>query len=344
MLYEVTIGIPVYNAEKYIRQALDSALAQTFKSIEFLVLDDCGTDKSMEIVREYQQVHPRCKDIHVVRQPYNMGIGEARNRIVNEALGHYLYFMDADDMITVNAIELLYKKAKRYNAEIVCGSHERVELLDEEVKRIKDQYCEKEFFRENEFAFWTFQKYDNLHAMIWNILIDINVYRRNQLKHLPINYWEDFVFTIDLPTYVNRAVLLSDITYYYHCRYGSLSNFNMRNHIEKSEVLSTIDAMDKLKNNSNRLKHKPYFHMRMYKVMITHFYIVCSIIRNSKTIFPPFTKRELCDVMRSPLSFIETITLKGWRLRNFALYLLGVLPATISIWIIEIVGRKKGLI
>ena len=55
--YEVTIGIPVYNAEKYIRQTMNSALSQSFDSIEFLICDDCGTDRSMDIVREYQQSH-----------------------------------------------------------------------------------------------------------------------------------------------------------------------------------------------------------------------------------------------------------------------------------------------
>ena len=82
MAYEVTIGIPVYNIERYVRLAMDSALAQTFPSIEFLVLDDCGTDSSMDIVREYQQNHPRGKNIRIVRQPQNGGIGKARNRIV----------------------------------------------------------------------------------------------------------------------------------------------------------------------------------------------------------------------------------------------------------------------
>ena len=55
--YDVTIGIPVYNVEKYIRLTMDSALAQTFPNIEFLVLDDCGQDGSMNIVREYQKTH-----------------------------------------------------------------------------------------------------------------------------------------------------------------------------------------------------------------------------------------------------------------------------------------------
>jgi len=76
--YEVTIGIPVYNAERYIRLTMDSVLAQTFESIEFLVLDDCGTDASMDIVRQYQQSHPRGHDIRIVQQPQNGGIGRAR--------------------------------------------------------------------------------------------------------------------------------------------------------------------------------------------------------------------------------------------------------------------------
>ena len=97
MAYEVTIGIPVYNVEKYIRSSLDSALAQTFESIEFLILDDCGTDKSIDIVKEYQQTHPRGKDIRIVRQPHNMGIGETRNRILDETRTKYLYMLDSDD-------------------------------------------------------------------------------------------------------------------------------------------------------------------------------------------------------------------------------------------------------
>ena len=67
MPYEVTIGIPVYNVEKYIRQTLESALAQTFPSIEFLICDDCGTDSSITIVEEYQLRHPRGKDIRILK-------------------------------------------------------------------------------------------------------------------------------------------------------------------------------------------------------------------------------------------------------------------------------------
>ena len=90
MAYQVTIGIPVYHAEMYVRQAVESALAQTFESIEFLILDDCGTDSSMSIISEYQQTHPRGKDMRILNQSHHIGIGAARNEIVKEAQGRYI--------------------------------------------------------------------------------------------------------------------------------------------------------------------------------------------------------------------------------------------------------------
>ena len=117
MEYDVTIGIPVYQVEKYIRESLESALSQTFPNIEFLICDDCGTDTSIAIVREYQKKHSRGKDIRIVRQPHNMGLGCARNRMIVEAKGRYIFFMDSDDILSLNAIESLYEQAKKYDAE-----------------------------------------------------------------------------------------------------------------------------------------------------------------------------------------------------------------------------------
>ena len=130
MPYEVTIGIPVYNVEKYIRQTLESALAQTFPSIEFLICDDCGTDSSITIVEEYQLRHPRGKDIRILKQNKNKGVGCARNLIINEAQGKYLYFLDSDDLIVYDAIEVLYENARKYNSDIVYGSMEKVLVYD----------------------------------------------------------------------------------------------------------------------------------------------------------------------------------------------------------------------
>ncbi len=344
MAYEVTIGIPVYNVEKYIRLTMDSALAQTFPSIEFLVLDDCGTDGSMDIVREYQRNHPRGKDIRIVRQPKNGGLGCARNRIIEEARGKYLYHFDADDAIAPQTIELLHSTAVEYDADIVYASYERIEEFNGETRRTLFKYPRLQFFKENEFADRVYSDYGFLQASTWNFLIKTEIYIKNNLRHKLVNYWEDFSITIDLPTYVTRVIMLPDVTYFYYCRYGSLSNFNKRDHIDKSEILKTISAMNIVKQDSARIKDKPYFHKRMYKVMLTHFYMVCAILKNEKVISPSFTKRELRDMMCSPLSLSETLSLKGWKCKNLALFLLGILPPTISILIIRILGKNIGLI
>jgi len=344
MAYEVTIGIPVYNVEKYIRLTMDSALAQTFESIEFLVLDDCGTDSSMDIVREYQQTHPRGKDIRIVRQPQNMGIGMARNRIIDEAKGNYLFFMDADDEMPKDSIQLLYQAARQYSAQIVYGSNERIYAFDGKKRVEKDLYRPMQFLYGEDFANYAYESYRNIPANVWKYLIDISVYRDNHLYFQDINYWEDFVLTMDLPTYITRAVFIPNIVYSYYCRYGSLSNYQKRDHIDKSEIQKTIDALAVVKAHSNRLKGKLYFHKWLYKVMMTHFYIVCSILKQQEIIAPPFSKIEIRDVMKYPIGMKELFNLKGWRMKNAFLYVLGILPPQCLVNIVKFLGRRKGLI
>jgi len=339
MKYEVTIGIPVYNVEKHIRLAMDSALAQTFESIEFLICDDCGTDHSMDIVREYQQSHPRGKDMRIVCQPHNMGIGAGRNRLVDEAQGRYFYFLDADDTIEPNTVELLYNAAHQYQAELVYGSYERIETFDETERRIPSSYPAMQFLEEDSFANYVYSKYDGIQATIWNILIDINVYRKNSLRHQCINYWEDFTFTMDLPTYVTRVVLLPDITYHYYCRYGSLSQFEKRDLIEKQEIQKTINAVNIIKINSNRIREKSYFPRRIFKVMKTDFYIVCSVFRHEDIIFPSFTNKELHDTMRSPITLKDILAFRQARLSNMLLYSFWLLPTPVSVFCMRVFAK-----
>lgn len=343
MTYEVTIGIPVYNVEKYIAQTIDSVLCQTFNSIEFLFCDDCGTDTSMDIVRHYQETHPRGKDIHIVRQPHNKGLGEARNRMLSVAQGKYIYFMDSDDTIAQNTIELLYEKAKQYDADIVYGSMRKVLLYDNN-KEILLQHPDRVFLKTNEFAEYAFAGYGVMPASTCNFLIKLDIYKQNSLCYQPINYWEDFTFTMDLPAYVTRVVLLSDLTYNYLCRSDSMSNYSQRSHIAKDEILVTMHAVMNIKERSSEMQSRVFFPQRMWKLMMTCFYVVCSVLRNEKVITPSFSNTELRDFMAYPVSFSTILSFRQWRMRHLALYSLGKLPSSLSIALIRVVAKHKGLI
>lgn len=351
MEYEVTIGIPLYNAERFIRPTLESALAQTFPSIEFLIVDDCGTDGSAEIVKDMQTGHPRGNDILLVRQPRNMGVGPARNRIIDEARGRYLYFMDADDLIAPETISLLHENVTRHAAEIAFGSYEKViykpsgdndgasgekELYSYPTAVLSGEGCLAEF---------AFRKYGGIQAAVWNWLVDLSFLRATGHRFIDASYWEDMVFTYTLTTFVSRAVLLPDVTYSYMCREDSLSNYQRRDLIAKSEVTANVATVDVLKCVArDRLMGRPYLGNWCYNVMMTDFYIICNAIRNRDIIRPAVTPSELRSFMSHPLRLGEILRLGRLRGKNLFLYTLGKLPAGLSVWIIGFLGRRKGLI
>lgn len=108
---KISCVIPLYNAEKYIIETLDSLLNQTYPLDEILVVDDCGKDRSAEIVKEYSEKHPIVRLIH---QPYNQGGSAARNRGLQEARNEWVLMMDADDTIHRGLLKLQLERLHQY--------------------------------------------------------------------------------------------------------------------------------------------------------------------------------------------------------------------------------------
>ena len=89
----VTLAMPVYNVSKFVEKSLLSALNQTYRNIEFLIVDDCSTDNSMDIVRQTVNAHKRSADVRIIHHPGNQGLGDTRNTAIKEAKGEYIYFI-----------------------------------------------------------------------------------------------------------------------------------------------------------------------------------------------------------------------------------------------------------
>lgn len=119
---EISVIMPVYNAEKYLAQALDCLKNQTFKDFEAVCINDGSTDSSLDILNRYAQEDSRFK---VYTQP-NSGQSGGRNTGLDKAAGNFFVFMDNDDLMHPQALEFLIREQKRSGAQIVCHSHRRI--------------------------------------------------------------------------------------------------------------------------------------------------------------------------------------------------------------------------
>ena len=338
MEYDVTIGIPVYRSKDYIRLTLESALAQSYQSIEFLIVDDCGHDGSMQIIEEFQQTHVRGKNIRIIRHNENQGVSASRNQIIDEAQGIFLYFMDSDDVIVPNTVNLLMQAVKRYDAEIAFGSYEKIEMSG---KRSVYQYPSLQLLGEDKLAEFAYRKYAGIQASACNYLVKTSLLRENNLRFIDTDYWEDLVFTFNLVTYIKRAVLLPDITYSYLCRDDSLSRYQVRAQISKDEILKNIQTIDYLKKTSSLLYNKVYFAQRCYNIVMTDFYIACKILKSRKEIHPSITNNEIKGIMSHPASWYQICHFKQFRYINLAFSILGTMPSSLCVFVIWCLSKLR---
>lgn len=113
---KISVVTTMYNVEKYIKQCIDSLCAQTYKNLEIILVNDCSTDKTMEIVNEYEDDR-----IVVINHKINMGAGWARRHGIEVATGEYIITVDGDDWLSKDFIEKLVNKTIETDSDIVSG-------------------------------------------------------------------------------------------------------------------------------------------------------------------------------------------------------------------------------
>ena len=343
MNYEVTIGIPVYKAVDYIENTMKSALNQTFDSIEYLVVDDCGNDGTIEVVERFQREHPRGKDIRILYNDSNLGIGMTRNRILDEAQGQYLYFLDSDDLIEPDTIYCLVEKAIANQADVVYGSLDRIDLINgySTQSHILPDAC---LLSDDEMALYAFRNYSSFQISICNCLMRHNFLLDNQLRFINSAFWEDLAFTYEMVTRVSKAVLLSKITYHYFCRSGSLSHYQDREFLNKSEIIENVSVLDYLKGKSSGFLGRSFLPYYCYDLEMNSFYLVCYILKYYQRIVPTISNLEMHKALWYPVSVWQILQFRHRYLQNLFFWGLSHLPSSLSLFFVRSLGKMKKVI
>ena len=129
---KVSVIIPVYNVEQYLKQCLDSVVNQTFKDIEIIIVNDCSPDNSLQIINEYQQKDSR---IVLVDLKENVGLGFSRNEGMKVAKGKYITFVDSDDWVTKDYVEILYNTIEKYQYDVISPDFYEYDDVKQKISR-----------------------------------------------------------------------------------------------------------------------------------------------------------------------------------------------------------------
>lgn len=217
---EISIIIPVYNVEKYLTRCLDSVLEQSFGDFEVILLNDGSTDGSGEICREYAAKDGRIKLFNQT----NQGLSMARNNAMKQAQGRYIWFLDSDDCIHPQLLQLLHQLAEKEQADMVCFEYE--ECRDgqpaPESRPLALEQLDYKVFAGDEVLFHGLGK--RPYVIYFNVWTKF--YRRELLEgisFIPKIRFEDVPFVYEVLSRHPKTAVMEAKLYYYTLSPGSVS-------------------------------------------------------------------------------------------------------------------------
>lgn len=302
---KVSIIVPIYKAESVIKKCLLSLINQTFKNIEIIAIEDRGGDKSYVIIQKIAQKDNR---IRCFQNDKNLGVDKTRFKGMKLATGDYFMFVDADDWLSKQAVELLYNKIQQEKADIVMGAFIRVMDKWGVIRKINsNNYSKQNMVRSIvqpelfEDYFISYFGINNLHVTVWG-----KIYRRSLLDQINIKpsgfkMGEDLIFNMQLHPYLNKIAFIEEPVYYY--RYGGMTTQLNPSFLEdiKAQYLLKKEMIVK----HNYLKAERSIKYELVNVLYSHLFNLFRIEKLTKGEVLDFLNKELEDPIYRELKTIE---------------------------------------
>ncbi|MDO4265795.1 MAG: glycosyltransferase [Eubacteriales bacterium] len=212
---KLTVIIPIYNMQKYLKECLDSALGQTLEDIELICVDDGSTDQSLNILKDYSKKDDRITIIH----QENKGVSAARNIAIEKAKSKYVCFMDPDDLYPDKTVlEDLYIAAEIHNAQICGGSFSH---YDQETGKLTTVFAGAYLpytFKEDGYVDYKDYQFDyGYHRFIY----DLDLLKENKIVFPPYKRFQDPPFFVKAMLAAGRFYALKRVSYQYRLGHQS---------------------------------------------------------------------------------------------------------------------------
>lgn len=211
MRAKISVVLPTYNVEKYLRKSVESIINQTLKDLEIIIVNDGSTDLSGDIANQLAKEDDR---IILINQ-LNQGLSAARNAGLKIATGEYIVFIDTDDWIEDNALEKMYEYAKKNDCDVVQCNFRMVGI--DNIKNVYNQIPYYKVFSEDEIKIYLKEQLieGKLSTYAWDKIYKLSFLKKNNLYFESIKRFEDWYFVIKLISKVSRFMAVDEIFYNY---------------------------------------------------------------------------------------------------------------------------------
>lgn len=238
-LPRISIIIPVYNVEPYIAECLQSIMRQTYQGpIECIVVDDCGTDKSIEVAQRVIAEYGGPIVFKVLHHEHNRGVAASRNTGTAAATGDYFYYVDPDDYIVDDCLEVLTEPLKEKDYDMVLADCK----LTEDPHHIRFMCLETGPVCGNENIFKEFHAERTLFMMVWNKLFKASLYKDYDLSFIEGQIHEDDLWTYKSTLYLESLYVQNVKTYVYRIRPGGITaDYYSRTKHRLESWMATVD-------------------------------------------------------------------------------------------------------
>lgn len=266
----VTISIPIFKCEKFIIRCLESVKNQTYKNLEIVLVNDCTPDDSMLLVKNFMDANPDLT-IKIIEHKENSGLSVVRNNGIKASTGKYLFFLDSDDEITTDCIELLVKKAEKTDAQIIIAQNRWINTFDNTTKDFGfPTITEKKYYDNNLEIFSVYSK-GGFPSSSWNKLFKRDFIVDNQIYFVPGLFAQDELWFFHLLLKTDTLAIIDDITYLYYLHGESVifnrKKKNFENYLTILEYLTKSYKEEKNSELKMLIKNKIILFKEMVLVM-----------------------------------------------------------------------------
>lgn len=212
----VSVIIPTYNVEAYIKETIQSVLNQTYQNFEIIIVDDCSTDGTVNVIKQFQDTR-----INLFLNEKNSGPSYSRNKAINLAKGEWIAILDSDDWWDRARLEKMIQMGQDYNVNIVCD--DMYFILDGETRPLKTKFSESNWDINNPTLISIQQLIDYDFGILQPIFQKEFIIQNNLKYRENLGYSEDFILMIECMLNNAEVIVLTEPLYYYRLRKGSLS-------------------------------------------------------------------------------------------------------------------------